>query len=284
MTALYVLAGMIVLLGSIAPDLLLSGAYVQPAKLAALLALTALCLIVKKWRALWRFALVLFTINASFWMTAAIRSASWWNALFIRAGFFCDIAASVAVKVAGIVPVAIALLLLLKTPAHAYLSPGNLNIKADAIFWLGIKGDRVRWGKLAMLSGLCIMLGTVLLSIITTTGFRVPSGADRLLTHLPLILLLAIVNSFCEGLVFRCAIMGPIKGVFGKHFVLLLPAVYFGIAHSQGIPGGILGAAMSGILGYYMSLSMYETDGFVSAWIIHFMQDVAVFSTLALLG
>jgi len=41
---------------------------------------------------------------------------------------------------------------------------------------------------------------------------------------------------------------------------------------------------MSAVLGYYMSLSMYETEGFLSGWIIHVLQDVAIFSTLALLG
>ena len=46
------------------------------------------------------------------------------------------------------------------------------------------------------------------------------------------------------------------------------------------LPDLLFGAAQ----GYYMSLSMYETDGFLSGWIIHALQDAASFSTLAMLG
>jgi len=279
-----VLTVLMVLIASILPDMFIRSPYLTLGKLIVLAAAAVIFLICKKWRALWKLPAVLMTINASFWISAMIRNATWWKRLFTGFSFFSDIAGSVCVKLIGIVPIVLVLLILIKSPKVCYLSPGDLSVRAGSIAWLGIRGDRIRWRKLAAVSGLLIMIGTILLSMITTTGFRIPTGFDRLIKYLPIILLLAVINSFCEGLVFRSAIMAPIHDIFSKLFVTLMPALFFGIAHYQGIPGGFIGAALSGVLGYYMSLSMYETKGFLSGWTIHVMQDVAVFSTLALMG
>jgi len=66
--------------------------------------------------------------------------------------------------------------------------------------------------------------------------------------------------------------------------VLFIAAMIFGIGHYYGAPSGIVGVVMSGLLGWYLSRSMYETKGFVSSWIIHFLQDVVIFATILLLG
>lgn len=282
--AKYALTAILMLIASILPDLLFDSPNLQIIKIAALLAALLVLAMIPKWRFLWKFAFSLLVINLSFWMTAAIRTAPGWATLFAGAGFFQDVAGNVAVKLIGILPVAAALLLTTGSAGKSYLTPGNLKEKATAIRWLGIPGDAISWGRLSVISGVLIMSGTVLLSIVTATGFRLPGGFGRLLSNFPLILLLALVNSFCEGLVFRSAVMAPLRDAFPKTFVLLMPALFFGIAHYQGIPGGPLGAVMSGVLGYYMARGMYETGGFLPGWIIHLMQDVAVFSTLALLS
>lgn len=280
----YGLTFLMVLLASILPDLLITSPYVTAVKLVMLAAGAIFFLLIRPLRPLGTLSAVLLTINASFWVSALIRHAFWWKRLYADLGFFADVAGSVFVKIIGIVPVAAVMLLLMKSPQKCYLSPGNLSIRADSIVWLGIRGDRIRWRKLAVVSGVLIMTGTIFLSMVTTTGFSNPTGFSRLIQNLPLILLLAVINSFCEGLIFRSAVMGPIHDMFPKLFVTLMPAIFFGIAHYQGIPGGFLGASLSGLLGYYMALSMYETRGFLSGWIIHVMQDVAVFSTLAIMG
>lgn len=279
-----VLAVLLVLIASILPDLFIHSPYLTLGKIIVLVIAVVLFLIIRSLRSLWKLPVILLTINAAFWMSDFIRNTFWWKNLFGGFGFFSGVAGSVFVKVLGIIPVAAVLLLLMKNPKACFLSPGDLTVRAEKITWLGIRGDRIQWRKLAVISGLLIMIGTVLLSMITTTGFGKLSGFDRFITYLPVILLLAVVNSFCEGLVFRSAIMAPIKDLFPKLLVTLMPALFFGIAHYQGIPGGFLGAALSGVLGYYMSLSMYETRGFLSGWIIHVMQDVAIFSTLVLMG
>lgn len=60
MVSARILAAFLVLMGSILPELLLGGLPAVPArtgKPALLLEAAALCLTIKKWRGLWRFAL-----------------------------------------------------------------------------------------------------------------------------------------------------------------------------------------------------------------------------------
>ncbi len=280
----YALATALVLIASILPDLLFPSPITQFVKIAMLLTAVFLCLLVVSLRPLWKLAASLLVVNASFLMTAAIRSAPGWAALFSGAGFFQTIAGNVAVKLIGILPVAAALVFMMGSWQKAFLAPGRLSEKAGAIGWLGIPGGTIPWGRLSVISGLLIMTGTALLSILTATGFRLPNGTCRLVQSFPLILLLALVNSFCEGLVFRSAVLAPLKDGFPKMFAAAMPAFLFGIAHYQGIPGGALGALMSGVLGWYMTRAMYETGGFLPGWIIHCLQDIAIFSTLALLS
>lgn len=280
----YALATALVLIASILPDLLFPSPVAPFVKIAVLLAAVFLCLLIGSLRPLWKLAASLLVVNASFVLTAAVRTLPGWAALFSGAGFFQAIAGNVAVKLIGILPVAAALVLMTGSWKKAFLAPGRLSEKAGAIGWLGIPGGTIPWGRLSVISGLLIMTGTALLSILTATGFRLPNGAGRLVQSFPLILLLALVNSFCEGLVFRSAVLAPLKDGFPKIYAAAMPALFFGIAHYEGIPGGPLGAAMSGVLGWYMTRAMVETGGFLPGWIIHFLQDIAIFSTLALLA
>jgi hypothetical protein len=78
--------------------------------------------------------------------------------------------------------------------------------------------------------------------------------------------------------------MATLKDELPKNQLVLIAALFFGISHFYGAPGGPLGVIMSGLLGWYMCRSMYETKGFVSSWMIHAMQDVVIFSTIFLLG
>jgi len=103
-----------------------------------------------------------------------------------------------------------------------------------------------------------------------------------LLVQFPGILLLAAMNALSEELSYRAAFLAPMNPVTGKLQAILLTATIFGLAHFYGVPYGILGVIMSFILGYLLSKSMLETKGFFWAWFIHFLQDVAIFSFMAL--
>jgi len=213
-----------------------------------------------------------------------VDTAPWWRALFDYQRFIPFFGSSILLKSMGALPVAAVLLLLYKNPREVYLVPGDWHAKASRIRWLGIDGGRVSWGRLSVISAVLISLGTLLLTLITVTGFSLPAGAAELPRYLPVIAGFALVNSFCEGLVYRNAVLGPLKDILPKDQIILTAAVFFGIAHYRGAPGGIIGVVMSSLLGWYMCRSMYESRGFLPPWIIHFLQDVVIFTAIFLLG
>lgn len=241
------------------------------------------CFFVEDFKPLLKFTIILVTITLGDLIIKYISTTTIWTSLFQGDSFVDHFGSAILLKLIMAIPVIFMLLLLLKSKESAYLTQGDLSIKASKIGFLGIKDNRISWGKLSIISGFLIALGTLLLTLFTVTGFSVPSGLDQLVTFFPVIILLALVNSFCEGVIFRSAILGTLKEVLPKNSVVIIAAIFFGVAHFYGAPGGIVGVFMSGILGFYLSRSMYETKGFAASWFIHFMQDVVIFSTIYLL-
>lgn len=213
-----------------------------------------------------------------------VGSADWWLALFPRDAFATAFGGSIALKLLTAIPIAAIVLFVTRSAPRAFLAPGDLRVKASRIGWLGIPGDTISWGRLAVLAGLAIALGTLLLTLLTVTGFALPPGLDRLWPLLPLIVVLAAANAFAEGVAYRNAVLGPLAPALPKGAVALVSAGFFGMAHFYGAPSGVIGVVMSGVLGWFLARSMLETRGFVAPWFIHFLQDVVIFSTILLLG
>ena len=280
----------LVLIASIAIDIILQQTigYV-PAELARIKILVLACIYFisffsQKLRPLSGFLLILLAVLTINMLTGFIQTTSFWKSTFNTASFAGNFGSSILLKIIGILPILAVLFLIFRSRSEFYLCIGDLKQKASRINWLGIKENQITWGKLAIISGLLISLGTILLTIITVTNVSEIKGLGNWLSYLPLILVLALANSFCEGLIFRSAIMATLKDELPKNQLILIAALFFGISHFYGAPGGPLGVIMSGLLGWYMCRSMYETKGFVSSWMIHAMQDVVIFSTIFLLG
>jgi membrane protease YdiL (CAAX protease family) len=217
-------------------------------------------------------------------LTLETAGSATWRAWFPPATFTSVFGGAVALKLLTAVPIVGILLFVTRSPRAAFLSPGDLRAKAERIGWLGIPGDTIAWGRLALISGLLIAFGTLLLTLLTVTGFALPPNLGRLPPLLPMIVLLALGNSFTEGVVYRSAVLGPLAGALPKGAVVLASASFFGMAHYYGAPSGVIGVVMSGVLGWFMARAMFETRGFLAPWIIHFLQDVVIFSTIVLLG
>jgi len=280
----------LVLIASIAIDIILQQTigYV-PVELAYIKILVLTCIYFvsffsQKLRPLSAFLLILIAILTVNILTGFIQSTNYWKSTFDTTTFAGNFGSSILLKIIGILPILTILFLIFRSRNEFYLCIGDLKQKASRINWLGIKENQITWGKLAIISGLLISLGTILLTIITVTNVSEIKGLGNWLRYLPLILVLALANSFCEGLIFRSAIMATLKDELPKNQLILVAALFFGISHYYGAPGGPLGVLMSGLLGWYMCRSMYETKGFVSSLLIHAMQDVVIFSTLFLLG
>ncbi|NTV37963.1 MAG: CPBP family intramembrane metalloprotease, partial [Anaerolineales bacterium] len=71
---------------------------------------------------------------------------------------------------------------------------------------------------------------------------------------------------------------------FMKDQALLMNSALFGMAHYlYGSPGGVLGFAMTAFLGWLLGKAMLETKGFAWSWFLHFLPDVVVFMSYAVL-
>ncbi len=252
-------------------------------KIAFLLA-ASLYYVVTARQGLARYAAILLAMLVFSHGAAYAGQTATWQGLFDSQSFAGHFGGAVILKFLSTLPLIALLLYLFGSRRRAYLVLGNVSIKAEPIRWLGIEGDSISWRRLAVFSAFAISAGTLLLTLLTVTGFSRPERLGELPVYLPVILLLALVNSLGEGFMFRTAILAPLRNMLPKEQVLLVAAAFFGMAHFYGAPSGIVGVLMSGVLGWYMTRSMYETGGLLAPWIIHFMQDVVIFTTLMLLG
>jgi len=251
---------------------------------AGVLALSAILLFFfeKGKKPITKYAVILLSVSLSTLLNEYLVTIPWYFRGITP--YLRDIGQNVLLKTLSAEIITLFLLALFWHPEEVYLTPGNLKVKAEPIRFLGISKNWISWGKLSWVSGLLISVVTVGLVALGTIGVNAYWNFELLWNVLPFIFVLAAFNSLSEGVMCRNAVLGPLGKTFPKEAVMILSAVYFGSFHYYGFPGGPLGVLMSSLLGWFMARSMDETKGFLAPWIIHFIQDCAIFITLALLG
>jgi len=170
------------------------------------------------------------------------------------------------------------LLAIYRRPNRFFLVPGKLDAPSEKLLFLIDKGTS--WKRLSWILAAMITFGTLVFLVLA--GRPSLSQLSGLLPMLPAILILAAMNAFSEELSYRAALLAPLSPAVGTGHSLLLTATYFGLAHFYGVPYGVVGVIMAFILGYLLSKAMLETKGFFWPWFIHFWQDVAIFSFMAI--
>ncbi|MGC9397413.1 MAG: CPBP family intramembrane glutamic endopeptidase [Anaerolineae bacterium] len=172
-----------------------------------------------------------------------------------------------------------ALLLLGYRRTDFFLTRGKLDAPVEPVRWLGVSEPEL-WTKFGGQFALYISLGTLLFLIL---GSR-PSPAALLgaLPMLPAVLLFAAMNAFNEEMTYRASLLAGLEHVIGPRQALWLTAVFFGLGHYFGVPYGVIGVVMATFLGWMMGKAMLETRGFFWAWFIHFLQDILIFSFMAI--
>lgn len=161
----------------------------------------------------------------------------------------------------------------------ALLTLGNIAAAANGVSWLGIP-DGLSWRSLGAYLSVFITLGT--LTFIYLQFRKSVGGLKPLLPYLPWVVLFSLTNSFAEEIVYRLGVIVPLVGHIETGYILLLSAILFGAPHLRGMPNGIVGALMAGFLGWLLAKSVIETDGIFWAWLIHFLQDIPIFSAFIL--
>jgi membrane protease YdiL (CAAX protease family) len=160
-----------------------------------------------------------------------------------------------------------------------FLASGNIAAPAKGVSWLGIS-DGESWLSLGASLSFFITLAT---STFVYLQFRKSGGGLRkIVPFIPWILLFSVTNSFSEEVVYRLGIIVPLVGSVDTAYILLISAAAFGAPHLRGMPNGIVGALMAGLLGWLLAKSVIETNGIFWAWFIHFLQDIVIFSAFVM--
>lgn len=106
---------------------------------------------------------------------------------------------------------------------------------------------------------------------------------ETILNVFPFSIAFALSNSFVEESITRLGLVVVLKGRLKDKTIPLISALLFGIIHYWGNPGGFLGVIVAGFLGWFLAKSILETKGIFWAWLIHFVQDIIIFSALLII-
>ena len=109
-------------------------------------------------------------------------------------------------------------------------------------------------------------------------NFRI---GERIIRTFPWSLAVAALNAASEEFQFRSILLAHLRGVFRPAENALLTAAFFGIGHYYGQPSGPLGVAMASFAGWIWARSMIDTRSCVWAFVIHMVQDIVIFTFLA---
>jgi membrane protease YdiL (CAAX protease family) len=158
---------------------------------------------------------------------------------------------------------------------------GNISAPAQELKLFDIKANE-SWLKAGVSLSIIISLATA--SFMYFQLKQVQVNWTLLQSGVLWILLFSLTNSFGEEMIYRMGVVSPLKGLLSPMTIYIVSAVLFGLPHLAGMPSGLLGATMAGVLGLVLAKSLYETNGFFWAWTIHFIQDVIIIGALFLLA
>ena len=162
----------------------------------------------------------------------------------------------------------------------SFFSFGNISAPAQELKIFGIKNTDT-WLQTGISLSVVITIVTGIFMYFQLKQHLV--NWSLLSSGLLWIILFSLTNSFAEEMIFRMGIVSPLKGLVSPLLIYTISAVLFGIPHLAGMPNGIIGATMAGVLGFVLAKSLYETNGFFWAWFIHFLQDVIIIGSLFLM-
>jgi len=172
-------------------------------------------------------------------------------------------------------------ILILNPESKQFFNVGQLNRIAEKEKWLGINGKSTwRTNGLQLLFFISMATG-----IFMFLGVKHTNSFSNFKTwFIPYVLLFSFTNSFAEEMIFRFGVIGGLNRFYSKLTILLISSSMFGLPHYFGNPGGTIGVVMSGVLGYILCKATIETQGISIAWLIHFVQDIIIFTTVLMMN
>ena len=277
-----------VLIASDLPEILLTLAGAAPpgwlpgAKLGVLALFAAASVVWAPLRPLRRFFTVLLALILALRATQWLGATAWWRDAFSYEGvsFVRGFAGLYVLDTAVALAVMAALLWPRRRREEAFLVSGRLDAPVEPVRWLGV-GTGGSWRSFGWIVAVVACLAVAVPTILAMRP--APVALVRALALLPACALFAAINAFNEEVYYRASFLATLEGVMGRQQLLLLTAVFFGLAHYlAGSPPGIVGALMTGFLGWLLAKGMLETRGIGWPWLIHFLADVVVFYSYAI--
>jgi membrane protease YdiL (CAAX protease family) len=164
------------------------------------------------------------------------------------------------------------------TRRDLFLVRGDLSAPAQPIPFVGLRRP-IPWTVFG--PALLAVFGVALPIFLYFTVYPDFSDRGRILHCLPWLLLVAALNAANEEFQFRSVLLAHLRTIISPAEGAWLTAALFGLGHYYGQPSGPLGVVMAGVAGWFWARSMIETRGFVWAFFIHMVQDIVIFSFLA---
>lgn len=243
------------------------------------LACLVICLAIPRLRSVWRFCAIMAVLLSVLSLTAGLDAAGQLRGLLGSDSFAARMLAEQLVKLSAAGLMILALLLLGYRPHRFFLGVGRLDAPIRPVRLLGFpRPDSWRRFALVWGFGIAAVLGAIQFALLRPSV----SELSSLWPVLPAVLVFAASNAFAEEMTYRAPMLSTLEPAVGSRQALWQAAVFFGVAHYFGIPGGLVGAAASVFMGWILSKAMLETRGLFWAWFIHFLSDVAIFSSLAI--
>jgi membrane protease YdiL (CAAX protease family) len=283
-TTVVVVAWIVTLIISTLPTILWHEIYGQEpswflaGKIALLGVMIALSYVWQGIKGLRQYFIVFLVLYMAESATGWIGGVPQWRIWFSANAFSTSMLGTQILRFTVALVMVITMLLIKHRRSEFFLVRGNANAPVEPVRWLGLK-QGVRWYRFGLILSLCISLGT--LAFLIFFGRPSINVLVMVIPLIPVVLLLAVMNSFSEEMNYRASQLAALNGVLSDQHALLLTATYFGLAHYYGVPYGVIGVLMAGLLGWLLGKSMLETKGFFWAWLIHFLQDVMIFSFMA---
>lgn len=285
-SATLILAWAVMLLVSTLPNILWREFIGQPTgwlfwgKIVLLLAFLLLSIPWRELRPLRQFLIMLVVLFAAEEGFHRASFTTWWlERVGPAEGPFSQIMWATQVQRLCVTLTLIVALLIMKRHLNKiYLAPGNLQAKAGGVRWLGID-EGESWPRVGGFASLFI--GAGLLIFLISAAWSSLGALPQAAPMLPIVLLFAAMNAFSEEVSYRSSMIATTEGALGSRQAVWLAAVFFGIGHFYGVPYGIVGVLMAGFLGWFLGKAMVETRGLFWPWFIHFVQDVLIFSFMA---
>jgi membrane protease YdiL (CAAX protease family) len=158
-----------------------------------------------------------------------------------------------------------------------FLAMGDLRAPIQPARLLGFPG-RDPWWRFGLIWSVGIAAALAVAFALSSATAITWSG---LMPLLPSVVCYAALNAFNEEMTYRAPMLTTLEPAVGSTQALWLAAVFFGVAHYFGTPGGLTGAALSVFMGWILGKAMVETRGLFWAWWIHFLSDLVIFTFLA---